>query len=148
MGMNEKKLYQELKIRAFSKIPNFQHDRIESLVSSNGMPDLTFSYAGVNGFIELKYLDKSPKLSDTFKLMHPLSALQRYWLQTRGEAGGYCWLLVGTAESLYLMHWNKLHLLNVPLKKFTWGDFEKACEIKINKDELEAVKLCRALVKK
>lgn len=70
------------------------------------IPDLSFSFARTDGWIEVKYLPKAPT---------SLSAIKHYthgqqqWLVNRGMVGsGHCYLLVGTPDMHYLWRWSSL----------------------------------------
>lgn len=59
-----------------------------------GVPDLSYSGNGVNGFIELKWLEAWPKREDTTVRIPHYTKEQKHFLLTRGRAGGRCWLLL------------------------------------------------------
>lgn len=73
----------------------------EDMISSF-IPDLSFSGAGIDGWIEVKYCRKTPA---TLGSISHYTYGQQEWLTSRGAVGaGYCFLLVGT-----------------PIGNFMWG---------------------------
>lgn len=69
---------------------------------SKFIPDLSFSGAGIDGWIELKYIDRAPK---SLGSIPHYTYGQQEWLVSRGAVGGgHCYLLVGT-----------------PIGSFMWG---------------------------
>jgi hypothetical protein len=60
---------------------------------NSGIPDLSYS-GGVNGWIELKWLEAWPKREATIVKIDHYTKEQRYFLLSRGRAGGRCWLLL------------------------------------------------------
>ena len=91
-----------------------------------GVPDLSYSGGGVNGWVELKYAEAWPARARTPLRLPHYTAEQRHFLLTRGRAGGRCWLLlrvgrehllfdheraqhVGEMERLLLVACAKLH---------------------------------------
>ena len=97
----EKDFYRWLSSNIFKKIPDFRWDRLESRVSSNGLPDITYSYNGHHGFIELKYADVLEK-NEKFKLKHPVTPSQLFWLSERNRIGGHCYVCIGTIDNIYI----------------------------------------------
>ena len=117
--MNEKKLYQKLKKNIFDKLPGFYYDRLESKVSSNGLPDIVCSYRERHAFIELKYVD-----SPLFRPKNHVSASQLSWLISRGYAGGYCWLCIGTPDTVYFIPHTKLDGYMLLDNAYSWKEIE------------------------
>jgi len=73
---------------------------------SNFIPDLSFGFAGADGWIELKWVDKLPK---SLNAIHHYTHGQQDWLIQRGKRGaGHCYLLVGTPHYHYLWRWDVL----------------------------------------
>lgn len=69
---------------------------------SKFIPDLSFSGAGIDGWIEIKYCEKAPK---SLGSIPHYTYGQQEWLTSRGAVGGgHCYLLVGT-----------------PIGNFMWG---------------------------
>lgn len=58
-----------------------------------GVPDISFGCNDVQGWIELKAVEKMPEPSVVLRL-NCYTAHQKLWLLERGNAGGNCWLLV------------------------------------------------------
>lgn len=70
------------------------------------IPDLSFSFARTDGWIEVKYVDKLPASLGAIK---HFTYGQQQWLVNRGMAGsGHCYLLVGTPGGHYLWRWSAL----------------------------------------
>ena len=59
-----------------------------------GILDLSYSGGGVHGWVELKWLEAWPKREDTIVRIPHYTKEQKYFLLTRGRAGGRCWLLL------------------------------------------------------
>jgi hypothetical protein len=73
---------------------------------SNFIPDLSFSFARRDGWIEMKYLNRAPKTLDA--IGHYTHG-QQEWLTTRGAVGsGHCYLWVGTPNAHFLWRWSDL----------------------------------------
>lgn len=68
---------------------------------NTGIPDLSYSGGGVNGWIELKWLEDWPKRATTIVRIPHYTKEQRHFLLTRGRAGGRCWLLLRVGRG----HW-------------------------------------------
>lgn len=89
MNKPEKLLYKKIK-KAMSGL--WDHQRHEDKFSV-GIPDISFGLGGKNGWIELKYLKKWPKLGDIVKIPH-FTSQQKNWIYKRQKIGGNCWLLL------------------------------------------------------
>jgi len=63
-------------------------------VLNAGVPDLSYSHGGVHGWIELKWLEAWPKRDATIVKIDHYTKEQKYFLLSRGRAGGRCWLLL------------------------------------------------------
>jgi len=73
---------------------------------SNFIPDLSFAYAGADGWLELKYLAALPK---TLGSIPHYTYGQQKWLEDRGAHGsGNCFLLVGSPDASFLWRWEVL----------------------------------------
>ena len=84
---------------------------------TKGIPDVSYSMNGVNGWIELKTVEvgKAGKVS----IPH-FTTEQRQWLKRHGRRGGHCFLFVEITNSKQL--WSSLYVL-VPYDKIdTVGD--------------------------
>lgn len=70
------------------------------------IPDVSFGFAGVDGWIEMKYADKTPRsLGSIPHYTHG----QQDWLISRGSKGsGHCYLWVGTPLGHYVWRWSTL----------------------------------------
>ena len=62
------------------------------VVGRHGVPDLSYGYAGQNGWIEVKY-GQSAKLRP----------IQRNWLERRGTKGGHCFILAYIGKEIFLV---------------------------------------------
>lgn len=125
--MNESGFYKLLKAKVFDKLTGFYYDRLESTVSANGLPDLTYSYAGRHGFIELKYVDINDFDKRPFKPKRNISLSQIMWLNDRGRTGGNCWVWIGTRNNLYIVHYTSVTAYWT-LGGMTWGDIRTCAE--------------------
>jgi|TARA_Y100000310_G_scaffold270200_1_gene283867 hypothetical protein len=69
---------------------------------SIGIPDVSYSMPGVNGWIEIESIQRWPKKPlDIVKVKH-FSDTQRVWLKRRGEMGGYCFALLKVNQEYLL----------------------------------------------
>lgn len=76
-----------------------------------GIPDLSYSGGGVNGWIELKWLPAWPKRADTIVKIDHYTKEQKHFLLSRGRAGGRCWLLLRVGrEHLLFDHERAQHV--------------------------------------
>lgn len=122
----EQKLYQDLKTRALDKIIGVRHDRVEPVIGS-AIPDLTFTYGGHHGWIELKVCEKlKEKGCDRSKVQAQTPIVmdwrpnQRKWLYDRDRMGGNCWLLVWHHSGYYAMRGiHSMQVEGVPLIKMS-----------------------------
>lgn len=70
------------------------------------IPDVSFAAHKIDGWIEIKYVDRFPK---TLGHIEHYTKGQELWLAKRGRTGsGACFLLVGHPELHVLLHWSKL----------------------------------------
>ncbi len=85
--------------------------RHEDLLNS-GTPDVSFGCAGVQGWIELKYIPEWPKHLGTIVAVKHFTPQQKAWLMRRGNMGGRCWFLlkVGQTEWLLYDHYSLLDI--------------------------------------
>lgn len=83
-----------------------------------GVPDLSYSGAGVNGFIELKWLEAWPKREETIVRIPHYTKEQKHFLLSRGRAGGRCWLLLRVGREHLLF--NHEHAQDVGGKPREW----------------------------
>ena len=70
-----------------------------------GIPDLSYSGNGVNGWIELKWLPFWPVRADTIVRIPHYTKEQKHFLLTRGRAGGRCWLLLRVGKEHLLFNY-------------------------------------------
>ena len=76
-----------------------------------GLPDVSYSYTGAHGWIELKWTEAWPKRSGTPLRLPHYTPEQKYWLLNRGRAGGRCWLLLRVGrEHLIFDHERAQHV--------------------------------------
>jgi len=69
---------------------------------SVGIPDVSYGAAGINGWIELKRLERYPKNPQTVIKIKHFTGVQKNWLYERQQKGGHCWLLLQIADDYYL----------------------------------------------
>ncbi|QOI69784.1 hypothetical protein IBZ20DMU1_40 [Acinetobacter phage DMU1] len=105
----EQKLYQDLKTKALDKLVGVRHDRVEPMFGF-AIPDLTFTYEGHHGWIELKvceYLKAKGCDGSKVPMQSPVKMdwrpNQRKWLYDRDRLGGNCWLLVWHHTGYYAL---------------------------------------------
>lgn len=78
--------------------------RVENMVGV-GMPDVNYCYNGVEGWIELKHVDRPPSRDSTpvFPDGKGLRPDQVVWLHKRRRAGGRAFVLARCGESIFLV---------------------------------------------
>lgn len=75
-------------------------------IISKFISDLSFSGAGIDGWIEIKYCEKAPK---SLGSIPHYTYGQQEWLTSRGAVGGgHCYLLVGTPIGHFLWRYSVL----------------------------------------
>lgn len=75
--------------------------RVENSVVSGG-PDTNYCIAGVEGWVEFKWLEAYPARPTTvIRIPHFMDA-QRLWLKARWKAGGRCFVFIRIADDFYL----------------------------------------------
>ncbi len=106
------------------------------------IPDITYGCNGINGFIELKEIDKFPKKDTTsVKISHSQEQQhQKEWLKERTLTGGSCFVLVHVVEPdlYYLFYGDEIEPLGISWRKKDWDYY--ACGIwekEIDWDEFE-----------
>lgn len=77
---------------------------------NTGIPDLSYSYGGVHGWIELKWLEAWPKREDTPMRLPHYTKEQKHFLLTRGRAGGRCWLLIRVGKEHLILHHEQAYM--------------------------------------
>ena len=93
--------------------------RIESS-AGNGIPDVDFGMAGINGKIELKYIPEWPKRPTTLVKL-PLRPDQKIWIKNRGVIAGNVWALIRIKDDFFLLDWKQaVRLYEQPASRFTW----------------------------
>ena len=106
---------------------------------STGIPDLSYGMNNVNGWVELKQIERYPVTAS--KLRH-FTAAQKRWLKNRGTKGGNCFLLLQVENDYYIVPWWWLDKLIIKLAETAdWNDTISCrlwCE-KINFKELRKI---------
>lgn len=72
-------------------------------VLNKGVPDVSFGYQGINGWIELKSLKAWPKRENTIVRLPKFTMVQRIWLMRRQRSGGNCWILLRVGREYLLI---------------------------------------------
>ena len=73
---------------------------------SEGIPDLSFGINGVNGWIELKQIEKWPKKQITKVKPKKFTSEQINWINKREKKGGHCFILVKIEKEYFLFYPN------------------------------------------
>ncbi len=95
--MNESSFWRYLK----SKIPVTAHFQRHEDIAAAGIPDLSYAWNGIDGWIELKYYKKWKKQDHNH--IDSWTKVQRHWMRKRQEAGsGKCFLFI-KIEKEYLL---------------------------------------------
>lgn len=98
--MSESNLFKKLK-RA---TPGFDWERHEDKFTS-GIPDCSYGYAGVGGWVELKTYDCWPRDESTPLAFSDLKPTQVNWAVARGRKHPAVWFLVGVSDDWFLISW-------------------------------------------
>ncbi len=85
-------------------ISRFGHVESHEDRYKTGIPDLSYGVGGINGWIELKYLPSWPTKPEAPVKLRRFTPAQRNWLQSRGAAGGHCFLLLQVKDEYLLFH--------------------------------------------
>jgi len=95
------------------QMPNAHLTRHEDKINY-GIPDVSFGFDGVNGWIENKAFKVWPP-SDRIRFKN-LTAMQVRFLENRGKTGGYCYLMLivnrNKCAEYLLFHHMDLHRLH------------------------------------
>lgn len=110
--MSESNLFKKLK-RA---TPRFHWQRHEDKFTS-GIPDCSYGFSGVSGWVELKTYDTWPRNAEDPLKFSDLKSTQVNWAVARGKASGRVWFLVqiDNDKEWFLISWfhaRKLGKLN------------------------------------
>lgn len=105
---------------------------------SEGIPDLSFGIECVNGWIELKQIEKWPINPETPAKPEKYTPEQVNWLKRRGKKGGHCFVFIKVEKSEYfLFDWSSAPDIRAGMKQATYN---KTCVAKwsgkINVEEL------------
>ena len=120
--MTEKKFYTNRIKPLLDGVDGLEYNRIEVKGLARGVPDITYSFNGHHGWIELKYHPRKVKPHYKFKLTRELTASQRQWLTTRGAIGGHCWVFLGTPEHFLMINYININKLFGTDNKIKWGE--------------------------
>lgn len=75
-------------------------DRIESITTGSGIPDITYSWKNGHGWIELKADMECEHVGHPVNLKH-YTPMQRTWMRRRSGHGKNLWLMIRTAHGWY-----------------------------------------------
>lgn len=78
-----------------------------------GIPDVSFGMNGVQGWIELKVIEKWPVRPTTTVRIPHYKDYQRQWCQRRGKFGGRTFLLIRVERTFILYHWSKVEIVGL-----------------------------------
>lgn len=70
---------------------------------SENIPDLSFGLCGVNGWIELKQIEKWPARKETLLKPSKYTSGQVNWLNKRNKKGGNCFVMVKVGNNDYFL---------------------------------------------
>ena len=89
---------------------------------SIGIPDVSFTYSGVNGWMELKCSSPSGKRPIRIPKLKPE---QLNWAHNRIAHGGYCWICWQMSEKLLLIPSDHISEYDERHPSDTWEDIAK-----------------------
>ncbi len=98
--MDESNLFKRLK----KATPGFDWTRHEDKLTS-GIPDASYGFEGVGGWVELKTYDCWPRNPDSPLKFTDLKPTQVNWAIRRGRKQRRVWFLVAVAEDWFLINW-------------------------------------------
>lgn len=98
--MNESDLFKRLK----KATPGFDWTRHEDKLTS-GIPDSSYGFEGVGGWVELKTYDCWPRDPNAPLKFHDLKPTQVNWAIRRGRKQRRVWFLVAVADDWFLIRW-------------------------------------------
>lgn len=98
--MNESDLFKRLK----KATPGFDWCRHEDKLTS-GIPDASYGFEGVGGWVELKTYDCWPRDLDSPLKFTDLKPTQVNWAIRRGRKQRRVWFLVAVADDWFLIRW-------------------------------------------
>lgn len=98
--MNESTLFKRLK----KATPGFDWTRHEDKLTS-GIPDASYGFEGVGGWVELKTYDCWPRNPEQPLRFHDLKPTQVNWAIRRGRKQRRVWFLVAVADDWFLIRW-------------------------------------------
>lgn len=127
----EKQLWEWLRTRINTRLPPNRArriDRIESLTTP-GIPDVSYTILGVDGWIELKAVDLPVRMAT--RVLGPkdgLSQDQMNWHKRHLDAGGLSFVFVHAGEWRWLIHGCHGDLLN----EYSREDWRINCLLGVN----------------
>lgn len=78
--------------------------QVHNDVGHPGVPDLSFAVGGVDGWLELKWMDEKP---GTINDIRHFTSEQKNWLHKTGSVGsGNCCLVLGTPGQFFVIPWS------------------------------------------
>ena len=110
---------------------------------NSGIPDLSYSGGGVNGWIELKWLEAWPKRAATIVRIPHYTKEQKHFLLSRGRAGGRCWLLLRVGDEHLLFNHEFTDLVGTQNK----NDTAVLCSMNWARGRIDFEQLTRILTK-
>lgn len=75
-------------------------DRIESIATGAGIPDIAYSWKNGHGWIELKADPSCEHVGHPINLRH-YTQIQRTWMRRRAAHGKNLWLMIRTGHGWY-----------------------------------------------
>lgn len=108
---------------------------------SEGIPDLSYGIDGVNGWIELKQIEKWPQATDALAKPKKFTAAQINWLSRRGKKGGYCFIAVKVGDRDYFIftHHQAKTIAGGATKEWYFNNAIKKWHGSIKPDQLKEV---------
>lgn len=105
--------------------PYFKKHRVDASRHEDklmlGVPDVSFGYKGINGWIELKFLPKWPPTDKTILKLRKFKPEQRNFIRKRGRTGGHCFLMlmVGDRNPRDYVLWNWVSAIKIQREQLT-----------------------------
>lgn len=84
---------------------------------SLGIPDLSYGINGINGWIELKQIEKWPKNDDTPVAPKKYTSLQVNWIISRGKKGGNCYIMIKVKNDYFIFDWRSARMIKNGMTK-------------------------------
>ena len=102
-----------------------------------GIPDVNYLIDGVEGWVELKYVNEYPKRESTEIKVSHFTTEQKLWHNTRNKMNGLASVLVQVESDYFLFKKERINLIGALTKRKMFQLSNKSWKNKINFEELK-----------